>query len=173
MGLDGVVEVIVLPNRREEERVPDKFASSGLKEHVQRYLKRRCLVNVQPEVRLATFQPVDVSVTVRLRHNANFIQLREQATKWVEDFLDPYHGGLDGEGWPFGGTLYAQDFGRMVGEVEDLRHVMNVQLYPIDEDKQEDLPGWEKGQGVDILHLHQHDLFVIRHVRVIAEESTS
>jgi predicted phage baseplate assembly protein len=103
MASDGEVEVVILPQRRPGELIPDPFLSTGLKEHVQRYLAKRCLVNVTPKVRLATFQKVDVAVTVRLRPHANFILVRELAKGWVKTFLDPYEGGLDGQGWPFGG----------------------------------------------------------------------
>ena len=104
-------------------------------------------MNVQPNIRLATFQEVDVSITLRLRPNANMMQVRENAKSWVGKFLDPYVGGLDGQGWPFGGTLYAQDFGRMVRDLPEVRHVVDVQLYEIAADKAQGVPGWEEGQG--------------------------
>jgi len=126
-------------------------------------------VNVQPQVRLATFKDVDVSVTLRLRPNANFINVREQATAWIRKFLDPYDGGLDGGGWPFRGTLYAQDFGRMVTDIAGVRHVVKVQVY----DSQPGLPGWERGQGLETLVLDANDLFVCRNVRVVSEEGSS
>ena len=177
MSRDGEVEVVILPKRRPDEVVPDPFLSTGLEEHVQRYLSRRCLVNVQPRVRLATFQEVDVSVVLRLRPHANFIHVREQAKAWVKRFLDPYEGGLDGAGWPFGGSLYAQDFGRMVADLYEVRHVADVQVYPVRRDPRPGAPppspGWEKGQGVQSLVLEGHDLFVLRHVRVISEEGAS
>ncbi|MBT3219001.1 MAG: hypothetical protein HN348_07915 [Proteobacteria bacterium] len=170
---DGVVPIVILPQRREGETVPDPFLSTGLKEHVQLYLGKRCLVNVRPNVRLATFQEVDVSVTVRLRPNANFIVVREAAKKWVSTFLDPYDGGLDGAGWPFTGTLYAQDFGRMVKDIPEVRHVVEVQVYEVREGMDAEFPGWEKGQGVTTLVLDKDDLFVLRHVRVVSEEGES
>jgi hypothetical protein len=166
---DGEVGIVVLPQRREGERVPDPFLSAGLKDHVQRYLAKRCLVNVTPVVRLATFKEVDVSVTVRLRPNANILVVREQARQWVEKFLDPYVGGLDSGGWPFSGTLYAQDFGRMVSDLPEVRHVVDVQLYDIGAGDKT-VPGWEQGTGVSTMMLDQHDLFVIRRVRVRSEE---
>lgn len=169
MAGDGEIEVIVLPQRRGDEIVPDPFLSTGLKEHVQRYLSRRCLVNVQPRVRLATFKDVDVSVTVRLRPNANFITVRQQAKEWVRRFLDPYWGGLDRGGWPFRGTLYAQDFGRMVTDIPEVRHVIQVQVY----ESTPGIPGWEKGQGQETLVLDAHDLFVCRNVRIVSEEGSS
>jgi predicted phage baseplate assembly protein len=169
MTYDGEVEVVCLPQRREDEVVPDPFLSAGLKEYVQKYLSRRCLVNVRPVVRLATFQQVDVSLVLRLRPNANFMLVREQARAWVRKFLDPYTGGLDAQGWPFGGTLYAQDFARMVTDLPEVRHVVEVQVYESSNDGTGS-PGWERGSGVQTLVLDTKDLFVIRHVRVVSEE---
>ena len=166
MSDDGKIEVVILPQRRGAELIPDPFLSTGLKEHVQRYLGKRCLVNVQPRVRLATFRDVDVAVTVRLRPNTNFILVREQAHDWVRRFLDPYWGGLDGGGWPFHGTLYAQDFARMVTDIPEVRHIVDVQVYESDASG----PGWERGQGTNTLVLDRQDLFVCRNVRVVSEE---
>lgn len=167
---DGEVEVVILPHRREREKIPDPFMSAGLKEHVRRYLGKRCLVNVQPVVRLATFQEVDVSITLRLRPNANMIQVRERAKQWVDKFLDAYEGGLDRGGWPFGGTLFAQDFGRMVADIRDVRHVVDVNIYEVTDSRDSEFPGWEKGQGSKVLLLQKADLFVLRKVRVMSED---
>ncbi len=168
MGADGEVEVVILPQKRPGERTPDPFLATGLKEHVERYLGRRCLVNVQPRVRLATFKEVDVAVDLRLRPNANFVLVREQARAWVRRFLDPYVGGLDGAGWPFQGTLFAQDFGRMVTDIPEVRHVVRVHVYDVN--PEDPTPGWERGQGQSTLVLDEHDLFILRHVRVVSEE---
>ncbi len=170
MAHDGEVGVVILPQRREGEVVPDPFLAAGLKEHVARYLARRCLVNVRPTVRLAQFQEVDVSLVIRLRPNANFMLVREQARAWVRKFLDPYQGGLDKLGWPFGGTLYAQDFARMVTDINEVRHVVEVHVYDIAAGKSDSGPGWQRGMGLQTLLLDKSDLFVLRHVRVVSEE---
>ena len=167
---EGEIGIIVLPHRREDERVPDPFLSAGLREHVRKYLTKRCLVNVQPIVRLATFREVDVSVVVRLRPNANLILVRERASQWVARFLDPYVGGIDGSGWPFSGTLYSQDFGRMVTEIPEIRHVVDVELYPVRDGRDKEYPGWEKGQGTEAIVLDDNDLFVLRMVRIMSED---
>ncbi|MCB9776970.1 MAG: baseplate J/gp47 family protein [Alphaproteobacteria bacterium] len=171
MDDDGQVEVVILPRRREDERVPDPFLGAGLRDHVSRYLKRRCLINVDPVVRLAKFLPIDLSVTLRLRPNANIVQVREAAQAWVLSFLDPYEGGLDGEGWPFGGTLYAQDFARLVSDIAEVRHVVDVQLHDMRAaDLERGVPGWEEGEGDPELVLDDHDLFMVRRVRITTED---
>lgn len=169
IGEDGTVTVIILPHRREGERFPDPMLAVGLRDHVQQYLKKRCLINVTPVVRLARFLPIDVSVTLRLRPNANLLAVRDQATRWVERFLDPYTGGLDGTGWPFGGTLYGQDFARIVNAVSEVRHVVEVRLHDVSDDRRRAVPGWEEGEGTTELALTQHDLFALRRVRIRAE----
>jgi hypothetical protein len=169
MADDGVVDIIILPHRRADEVVPDPFLSTGLKEHVQRYLGRRCLVNVQPQVRLATFKTIDVSLTIRMRPNANFLAVREASQQWIRRFLDPYAGGLDGDGWPFSGTLFGQDFGRMVTDIPEVRHVVDVSVYDVSAARDK-APGWEKGQGSTLVPLDTHDLFVVRHVRIVSED---
>jgi hypothetical protein len=170
MDEDGQVEVVILPNRREGESVPDKFLSAGLRDHVSRYLKRRCLINVDPVVRLAEFMRIDVSLELRLRPNANVLQVREVAEQWVRAFLDPYAGGLDAEGWPFAGTVYAQDFARMVTDIPEVRHVVAVQLHDMSSEDPKAEPGWNEGEGESALFLTEHDLFAVRRVRIRTEE---
>jgi predicted phage baseplate assembly protein len=172
MGPDGSVEVVVLPRRREGESLPDPLLGTGLRDHVQGYLKRRCLINVTPVVRLASFMQIDVSVTLRLRPNANLLAVREAAQRWVEAFLDPYVGGFDGTGWPFKGTVYAQDFARMVADIPDVRHVIDVQLFDVSgERKRRGVPGWEEGEGVREIVLTEADLLAARRIRVRTEDA--
>jgi hypothetical protein len=125
---------------------------------------------VDPVVRLAAFMPIDVSLTLRLRPNANVVQVREAAERWIARFLDPYEGGLDREGWPFGGTLYAQDFARLVSDIPEVRHVVDVQLFDMHRADARAVPGWEEGEGSRELILTRHDLFVVRRIRVRSEE---
>jgi hypothetical protein len=176
MALDGTVEVIILPRRREGEIVPDPFLATSTRDHVEKYLARRSLINVQPKVRLTTFMPVDVALTVRLRGNANPITVREAATIWVRRFLDPYDGGLDRAGWPFGGTLYAQDFARLVTSIFEVRHVSGVALYDRTDAAGRagrQRPGWEEGVGSQELVLDKADLFYCQRIRIRFEDGLS
>ena len=59
---------------------------------------------------------------------------------------------------------------RMVTDLPEVRHVVEVQVYPVEDAPRDAVPGWEKGAGVGTLVLDAHDLFVLRHVRVISEE---
>ena len=151
----------------------EHFLATSTRDQVERYLAQRSLINVSPSVRLATFMPVDCSLTVRLRDNANPIAVREAAQEWVHRYLDPYDGGLDGNGWPFGGTLFAADFARLLSDVLEVRHVSSVQLYDRSDavDRPGRLrPGWEEGDGTQELVLKTQDLFHCQRVRIQFEE---
>ncbi|MGC6515861.1 MAG: baseplate J/gp47 family protein [Myxococcota bacterium] len=171
--LDGGVDVLVLPVRPAPDVLPDPFLSASLIQLVQQHLGERCLVNTRPEVRLATFQHLDVSVRLRRRVNTNPVAVREAAEAWIRNFLDPYEGGIDGEGWPFGNTLFSQDLGRMVREIDNVRHVVDVSLFPVSEERLDGPPGWETQQGHASLALEGHDLFAVRHVRVAWRDGAS
>jgi hypothetical protein len=129
-------------------------------------LQARCLINVQPIVRLARFMRIDISISLKLRPKSNMIQVREIAKEWMSSFLDPYVGGLDQVGWVFGETLYAQDFARMVAEIPEVRHVIDVQLFEMSSKDPRSVPGWELGSGERELVLDQFDLLQVRRIRV-------
>ena len=57
----------------------------------------------------------------------------------------------------------------MIREIPDVRHVSEVRVFPVSLD--DTTPGWETGQGNDVLVLDTQDLFVVRGVRVVAEEA--
>ena len=85
--------------------------------------------------------------------------------------MDPYTGGLDGEGWPFGGTLYGQDFARLVTDLSEVRHVVSVRLFDMSGMDRRAVPGWEEGEGADELTLGTQDLFAVRRIRIQTEEA--
>ena len=128
---DGNVGVVILPVRHEEEGLPDPFLSSGLRQVVEDYVRERCLINIRPIVRLATFCSIDISLRIRLHSNTDIVSVRENVKTWLESFLDPYRGGFDQKGWPFKGTLYQQDISRMLADIPEIRHLSDVELYDV------------------------------------------
>ena len=58
----------------------------------------------------------------------------------------------------------------MVKDIPEVRHIVEVQVYPVREGLDSEFPGWERGQGMDTLVLDKHDLFQVRFVRVVSEE---
>ena len=123
-------------------------------------------MNVRPEVRLAKYRAIDVRLRLRVLPSANRMGVRSESERWIRSFLDPYRGGVGGCGWPFGGTLFAEDFGRLIADLPDVRHVMGVELFELTGGAAALHPGWVHGGGVARVCLVDADLFVVRHVLV-------
>ena len=70
-------------------------------------------------------------------------------------------------------TLFSQDLGRMVREIDNVRHVVDVSLFPVSAERLDGPPGWETQQGHASLALEGHDLFAVRHVRVAWRDGAS
>ena len=49
--------------------------------------------------------------------------MSERAEDWITRFLDPYSGGVDGKGWPFGDVPRSQDLQHILKEIPEIRHV--------------------------------------------------
>ena len=58
----------------------------------------------------------------------------------------------------------------MVTDIHEVRHVVDVQLFDMSEADPRAVPGWEEGEGTSELVLTDHDLFVVRRVRIRSEE---
>ena len=122
--------------------------SAGLRQVVEDYVKERCLINIHPIVRLATFCSVDISLRIRLHNNTDVVSVREQVKNWLQSFLDPYNGGFDQKGWPFKGTLYQQDISRMLSDIPDIRHLSDVELYDVSGKENHNMAAWDMKSDV-------------------------
>jgi hypothetical protein len=181
---DGNVGVVILPVRQEEEMLPDPFLSSGLRQVVEDYVKERCLINIRPIVRLATFCSIDISLKIRLHSNTDVVSVRERVRKWLHLFLDPYEGGFDEKGWPFKGTLYRQDISRMLAEITEIRHLSDVELYDVSGRENHNTAAWDMSSDVfdeeessvkgllpqSEIRLLTYDLFHLRRIRIYVED---
>ena len=181
---DGNVGVVILPVRHEEEGLPDPFLSSGLRQVVEDYVRERCLINIRPIVRLATFCSIDISLRIRLHSNTDIVSVRENVKRWLESFLDPYRGGFDQKGWPFKGTLYQQDISRMLAEIPEIRHLSDVELYDVSDKENHNVAAWDMASDVfgteeqgakgllpqSEIRLLAYDLFHLRRIRIYVED---
>ena len=125
----------------------------------------RGLINVSPVVRLALFRPVDISVTLRLRPNANVIHVRgsRRHGSGPSSTTRRHRSGRVELRW----NALRTGLARMVSDIHEVRHVSEVSLYGDLDEGEKPIPGWEKGGGVE-LRLDGADLF-----RVMRVESKS
>ena len=123
-----VVRLTVLPERDlRTKEIPDA-EEIGLLRAVRDYVTERCLINTQVKVDMAELVSIAVELQCRLQPGTNPSGVRERAEEWVVRFLDPYEGGVDGEGWPFGELPRAEDLQHIITEIPEIRHVEHCEV---------------------------------------------
>jgi predicted phage baseplate assembly protein len=106
-GIDvpGAVTVVILP----DVDSPAPMPSPGLLRTVCAYLNQRRLLTTELYVIPPTYIPVTVTLDVLAQPDADTGAVEQAVEAAITAFLDPRHGGSDGQGWPFGGTIYFVD----------------------------------------------------------------
>ncbi|MBJ93249.1 MAG: hypothetical protein CMP23_02105 [Rickettsiales bacterium] len=123
-----VVRLAVLPKRDPKTgEIPDA-EEIGLLRAVQEYVAARCLVNTEVRVQMAELIPIHVDMRCLLQPGTNPSGVRERAEAWITRFLDPYIGGVQGTGWPFGEVPRSQDMQHILKEIAEIRHVEDCQV---------------------------------------------
>lgn len=122
VAVPGAVTVIVVPDSDAEMPIP----SEGLLRTVCAYLDARRLLTTELFVVAPRYVDVQVDAQIVVRDDADPGAVKDAVSKALADYLHPLHGGDDGAGWPFGGTIrYSKLVQRVftvdgVDSVEDL-----------------------------------------------------
>ncbi len=161
-----VVRLTVLPRRDGKTgEIPDA-EEIGLLRAVQEYVAERCLINTQVRVQMVQLIPITVDMRALLHPQTNPSGVRERAEAWIAHFLDPYEGGVDSEGWPFGEVPRSQDIQHILKEIPEIRHVEDCTILRAPE------PGAPAGSARSLPKKGQaHQLFVLAGTPTVLVES--
>ena len=130
----GQVVVLVLPQIDHSDTMilPEELTlSAELRGAVQAYLSERCLIGTRLEVR--TPQYIWVSVQAKLRvhprlDQAQRLEAQRTAEAALYGYLNPYAGGPDGDGWPFGRDMHISEIYGLLQRVPQIEFVDEVQI---------------------------------------------
>jgi hypothetical protein len=104
-------------------------------DEVRAFLEPRRLLTTQ----LAVVGPRYLSVEVRVRLVSASDQvearLRRGVVEVVSRWLDPFQGGAEGTGWPFGRAVYVSELYELLEGIPGVDHVLGVELIPTDPDR--------------------------------------
>ena len=115
----GVVTVVVVPDSED----PAPRPSEGTLRTVCAYLDQRRLLTTEVFVAPPDYQRVSVQVDVVADATADLAQVQRDVEAALLGYFHPLHGGEDGRGWPFGGTV---SFSRTLHRVFSVPGVSSV-----------------------------------------------
>ncbi|MBN9615563.1 MAG: putative baseplate assembly protein [Acidobacteriales bacterium 59-55] len=124
----GVVSVIVVPDSDDLKPLP----SDGMLRTVCAYLNLRRLLTTEVYVIPPTYQLVKIHAELVALNTADLAEVTNAVQAALNNYFHPLHGGDDGTGWPFGGTIY---FSRVYQQINDLPGVDRIEQVLITLDK--------------------------------------
>ncbi|WP_373986955.1 putative baseplate assembly protein [Duganella sp. BuS-21] len=132
----GVVTVIAIPSGAGAAPMP----SRALLDAVGRYLHPRRLVTCELQVIAPHYRRVAVRAVLVAEGAASVAQtqaLLRLARQRIDALFHPLHGGPDGNGWPFGRTVYRTELMALLTRLPGVAQVSDVGL----------IAGWPLAQG--------------------------
>lgn len=122
--LPGIVTVIVVSESDQSPPTPTPATLSL----VCAYLDKHRLLTAEVYVVPPTYHAVRIAATLAVKAAANFTRVQQQVIAALQDYLNPLSGGDDGQGWPFGGTIYFSKLYRVVMEVDGVDYIQDNQF---------------------------------------------
>ena len=117
----GVVTVIVIP----ESQSPNPLPSEGTLSAVCACLNQHRLLTSEVYVIPPTYQKVEVEAEVLINDNADPAQVTPAIEQSLLDYFHPLKGG-DGQGWPFGGTIFYSLVYQRIFSVSGVRSIQKL-----------------------------------------------
>lgn len=124
----GSITVIVVPDSDD----PNPLPSDGLLRTVCAYLNARRLLTTELYVVPPTYQLVKVHAELIAKNSADLAEVTTAVQAALLNYFHPLIGGDDGQGWPFGGTIF---FSRVYQQILQVAGVDRVETVLITLDK--------------------------------------
>lgn len=134
---------------------PPVLPSQALTRAIWHYMNNHRLVTTRHHVIGPDFVSMKVKAVLHLRSGYDNTVVAD-AQKALRDFFDPFVGGEDGEGWPFGRNVYVSEIYEILEGVEGVDYITKVALIVADRGRFEK----EKGTLVGV-RLEKYELIVV------------
>jgi predicted phage baseplate assembly protein len=121
----GVVTVIVVPDSEDPAPTP----SEGTLRTVCAYLDQRRLLATEVFVIKPRYQRVEIKAEVIVADNADLADVKKSVEQKIKDYFHPLKGGEDGQGWPFGGTIFYSRVSQRIFTVNGVQSVKTLVIF--------------------------------------------
>ncbi|BCY05786.1 putative baseplate assembly protein [Actinoplanes sp. L3-i22] len=164
----GGVRLLVVPAAVPDEtgRLPfeDLVPDDTMLATIAADLEARRPIGARLVVEPPFYQGVTVVARLRPRADASAVRLRAQAEEALYRYLDPVHGGPDGQGWPFGRPVHSGEVFGVLQRLPGVEVVEEVRMFPADP-----LTG-RRGDEITRIELDRHALVFSHQHQIRVEE---
>ncbi len=121
---EGSVTVVVVPESTLDKPVP----SDGFLMTVCLHLDKHRLITTVIHVKAPDYVKVSVNAEVKIRGRYESDKVRHRLEEALNTFLHPLTGGPEGEGWPFGRSVYKSELYELIDDVEGVDCVQKLNM---------------------------------------------
>lgn len=149
----GQVYVLVIPRLANPEGyiAPEQLALRDEDvEKLTAYLDERRLLTTRLDIRPPAYQWVAVKVRLRVAPGVERKTVEAEILARLYRFLNPLTGGAEGQGWPFGRSLFISDVYQCLQGVPNVQFVRSVEMFAARPD------GEPQGEAVESLEVVAH-----------------
>jgi uncharacterized phage protein gp47/JayE len=134
---EGHVSLIVLPDRDylggpvgcdELRSALELPRVQGLQQDILAFLEDRRLITTVLHAVNPEFSEINLEIAVQARSGKNPVELASAVEAAVRKFLDPYDGGEQGGGWPFGRDIYRSELYQLIEGLDGVDHVQQMKM---------------------------------------------
>ena len=159
----GIVTIVVEPNSSDTQQEPGDFLRK-----VYQYLYNRRMLTTELFVIYPGYVEVSVETKVIIKPQYLGKTVGDNVNAGLTGFLDPLHGGPEGNGWPFGRPVYRSEIMKVIDGAEGVDYVEEDTLR---------MKVIDAAEGVDYvknvtLNGGNNDIFIPRHSLVKSGEHT-
>jgi len=134
----GQIYILVIPQLPEHMAagyipVGQLTLDDDLRRRIEAYLDDHRLLTAQLTVRTPDYKRVSVTAEVKGRAELEPHRLEQAVAARLEAFLNPYVGGVEGKGWPFGRALYLSDLYACVQRIEGIEYIKELRMSWLDQ----------------------------------------
>ncbi len=137
----GQIYILAIP------RLPEHLASGyvpesqlalddDLRKRIEDHLDEHRLLTAELTVRTPDYKRVSVTVGLQARAQADPRRVEHDVSAHLEALLNPFVGGMEGKGWPFGRDLYLSDLYACIQGVEGVEYIQELQMSWLDRKNQ-------------------------------------
>ncbi len=131
LKIPGVVTVIVVPHSEDNKPLP----SEGTIQNVCEHLNKHRLLTTELYVVPPKYKKVKIDADIIADNRADLGQVKNAVEVNLGKYFHPLTGGIDENGWPFGGDIYFSEAYRVVLNTSGVKRIDRLAVY-VDEKEQ-------------------------------------
>ncbi len=120
----GIVSIIIVPKSPYAKPMP----SDELLKRIYRYLEKQRLLATELFIIPPEYTEISVNTIVKMKPRFVKKTIENNVKTELDKFLNPLTGGVEGNGWPFGRSVYLSEIYQIIDSAEGVDYVQSVTL---------------------------------------------